>query len=113
MSTTVLVTIAASTCLVLALGCHREPNAPSGRHRSKGSDGQTTVILGAPPASEAADRASTARPRSPVPEPAMSTPPIENVADTPASAPAPMPAPAVPRRSPSQYRDRCGRPLVA
>jgi len=43
----------------------------------------------------------------------MSTPPIENVADTPASAPAPMPAPAVPRRSPSQYRDRCGRPLVA
>jgi len=105
-----LLTTAALACFVVALGCQRERRVPSPPHRS---DGQTTIILGSPPAPRATDTASGVVPEAPASEPAMSAPPVEDIIDAPASTPASMPAPSAPGRGPSQYRDGCGRPLVA
>jgi hypothetical protein len=105
-----LVATAASTCFVLVLGCESERNGPAAPLPSKA---RSTVIVGSSPARRAVDPASRSAPRRAIPNAPMSTPPAENIADSPESTPAPMPAPATPHRSPSQYRDGCGRPLVA
>jgi hypothetical protein len=107
-----LVTTAAMVCLCMAFGCNHERELPySPRH----SEQRTTIIHGSPPATRASDPASGAIPKSVTPEPAMSTPPVETVVDTPAPEPAraPAPLPRTPRRDASPYRDGCGRPLVA
>lgn len=103
-----LVTTAAMVCLGMALGCKHERKAP---YPHRHSEPRTTIIEGSPSANEATDPASGARPLSVPPEPAMSTPPVETVVDTP--APAPAPASPAPSRDASPYRDGCGRPLVA
>jgi hypothetical protein len=105
-----LVTTAAMVCLGMALGCKHERKAPYPPHHS---EPRTTIIQGSPSATEATDPASSASPPSVAPEPAMSTPPVETVVDTPSPAPAPAPASPAPSRDASPYRDGCGRPLVA
>ena len=105
-----LLTTAAFACLVLALGCEGDRKAPDPpRNTTK----RTTTTLARPPVQRPVDAAPVSVPKTVEPEPAMTTPPVENVVDTPAFAPKPPPSPAVPRRPPSQYRDGCGRPLVA
>ena len=105
MARVLLLTTAALAWFVVALGCQSERRAPSS---PRGVLEQTTTIWASPP-----NPTPNATPSSPEPEPAMTTPPIEEVVDSPAFTPAPTPAPLAPRKPPSQYRDGCGRPLVA
>lgn len=107
-----LVTTAVVVGLGMALGCNHERNAPDPpRH----SEPRTTIIQGKTPGTQATDPTPRTNPQSVAPEPAMSTPPIEPIVDTPAPEPARAPAPLPPtqRRDASPYRDGCGRPLVA
>jgi hypothetical protein len=110
-----LTTTAAMVCLGMALGCNHGHKAP---HPPRHSEPRTMTIQGSTPAAEPTsmtDPSSSAIQRPVVPEPAMSTPPIETVVDTPAPKPArgPTPTPPAPSRDASPYRDGCGRPLVA
>jgi hypothetical protein len=114
--------------LVLAFGCQRERKALDYQRERKALDYQrerkaldsprksierTTTIWASPPSAPAADPAPSVAPKSAEPEPMMTTPPVEEVVDTPAFTPDPTPATLAPSRPPSQYRDGCGRPLVA
>jgi hypothetical protein len=99
MARVLLLTTAALACLVVALGCQRERKALDSPRKSIE---RTTTIWASPPSAPAAD-----------PAPMMTTPPVEEVVDTPAFTPDPTPATLAPSRPPSQYRDGCGRPLVA
>lgn len=99
MARVLLLTTAALACLVVALGCQRERKALDSPRKSIE---RTTTIWTSPPSAPAAD-----------PEPMMMTTPVEEVVDTPAFTPDPTPATLAPSRPPSQYRDGCGRPLVA
>jgi hypothetical protein len=114
-----LLTTAALACFVVALGCQRERKALDYQRERKALDSprksieRTTTIWASPPSAPAADPAPSVAPKSTEPEPMMTTPPVEEVVDTPALSREPMPAPATPSRPPSQYQDACGRPLVA
>ncbi|MBW2403999.1 MAG: hypothetical protein JRF42_09350 [Deltaproteobacteria bacterium] len=106
--------------LLLTLGCQRERKALDYQRESKALDSprksieRTTTIWASPPSAPAADTAPSVAPKSAEPEPMMTTPPpVEEVVDTPAFTPDPTPATLAPSRPPSQYRDGCGRPLVA
>ncbi len=106
-----LVTTTVLTCLFAALGCKGEPSGP----RSGGEiDALPSIILSSPPTTRAASPVPTVIPESVAPQPASQTPPVQKVRDAaPTTRPRHAPLPSAPDRSPSQYRDRCGRPLVA
>lgn len=104
-----LITTTALACLVLALGCGDRPlqqPAPVQKttHRS------TTIWSPAATPNDVEPKTQP-RPSPAAPKPTMSAPPVEEALDAPASAP--KPRPATPRPPPSNYRDGCGRPLVA
>jgi hypothetical protein len=97
----------ALACLVLALGCERASKAADA---PRNTTERTTTIWAPPPVQQASDLEPVSAPEPPQPEPAMSTPPTNEVLDAP--TPSSEPVPAAPRQRPSQYEDGCGRPLV-
>jgi len=96
-------------CLVVALGCERGTKAADPPRKPFE---RTTTIWAPPPIHQASDLVPVSEPKPAQPEPAMSTPPADEVPDAPRSAPEPSRVPATPSRPPSQYEDGCGRPLV-
>ena len=105
-----LVTTATLACFAMTLGCGRGRKAsPSPRP----SAANPTVIIGSPPASRSAAPAFRSIPKAARPKPSMSTPPVDRTIDERESIPPRVPAPSTPNRAPAQYRDGCGRPLVA
>lgn len=103
-----LIAMATATGFVVMVGCRSRTvdhpgTAPQTVRRS-------TTIWAPANASPKPD-VGPAEPAEPAnPEPAMSIPPAEDSTEGPAGAPVPQPGP--PSRIPSNYRDRCGRPLV-
>ena len=100
-----LTAMIALACLVVMPGCHnRQVDDPPARqkavHRS------TTIWA---PASTPT-KPQPVPPETNTPEPAMSIPPAEEAPDR---APAVRPSqPEAPARTPSNYTDACGRPLI-
>lgn len=102
---TTLLTTTAIACLVVALGCERGVADPP-----RNTVERPATIWASPPIRRANDSELISAPEPPQPEPNMSTPPANEALDAP--PPSREPTPAAPRRSPSQYEDGCGRPLV-
>jgi len=98
-----LITMAGLAGLLAMTGCRDRPDSPH--------PVQQTTIISTPGATSRSQPVKRAKPaESAAPEPVMSSPPSENRAPSPAAAPAPAPQRSNP--APSQYRDRCGRPLI-
>jgi len=105
MPRTTLLATTALACLVVVLGCERGIADPP-----RDMTERTTTIWASPPIQQASDSELISAPEPPQPEPTMSTPPANEALD--ALPPSREPTPAAPSRSPSQYEDGCGRPLV-
>jgi hypothetical protein len=110
MPTMTLLATTAIACLLIASGCER-PHEP----RNPPSDPtQRATIMGAPsPVERTVDSVPISEPLPVSPEPGVTTPPNDDVLETPGSPSEPPPPGAAPGNPPSQYEDRCGRPLVA
>jgi hypothetical protein len=103
-----LIAMVTATGFVVMAGCD---NRTLDRPRTPPQTVQRSTTIWAPVDASPNPDVGPAEPAEPAkPEPAMSIPPAEDSTQGPAAAPAPQPR--APSRTPSNYRDRCGRPLI-